>query len=471
MIQPQMSVGQYSVFLSLQSLRQGMNWRYRDFAIENLALFQQNYRFIDTGATGEVAGFPTQEFRVERIDGSGSIHLLSVETVTGLVLAAREQDAEGQLISAMDFDSFALAPDLSAVAWHQRINDEQPLPVVGTLAAQIGFEPASPAPCPRGSSSWSAGGSWIPRTRAPGSRPPTATAWSASFSCTAGRSSATTASGQGSPKSRRTWWRSPSPPPGWWPGATCAASACSSWAKSPSRSSWGCCAPPWSSPRWATSSGAPGLCRASPGMSPGAAGRPGWARTGREVEFSGFPASGPRWVVFPVRFPADVRVTGPPHDSDADGQPFSGVLPELAPVPRAVDAQAQHADRGARGDRGQVRRSMDATGADVAKLGRIRKNLQDTLDVCVRARSALEQRGKISGALADDLSKVSPDLAQSARALHEAGAMSGPRKAARKRPGDWTSAAEAARLARQPRIRAADVTGCDLDQLARQLQG
>ncbi|MBK8180956.1 MAG: hypothetical protein IPK67_19100 [Planctomycetes bacterium] len=68
-IQPQMSVGQYSVFLSLQSLRQGMNWRYRDFAIENLALFQQNYRFIDTGATGEVAGFPTQEFRVERIDG------------------------------------------------------------------------------------------------------------------------------------------------------------------------------------------------------------------------------------------------------------------------------------------------------------------------------------------------------------------------------------------------------------------
>ncbi|MBK8180958.1 MAG: hypothetical protein IPK67_19110 [Planctomycetes bacterium] len=68
------------------------------------------------------------------------------------------------------------------------------------------------------------------------------------------------------------------------------------------------------------------------------------------------------------------------------------------------------------------------------KLGRIRANLQDTLDVCVRARSALEQRGKISGALADDLSEGRSDLAQSARALHEAGAMSGPRKAARKRP-------------------------------------
>ncbi|MBK8181254.1 MAG: hypothetical protein IPK67_20720 [Planctomycetes bacterium] len=56
----------------------------------------------------------------------------------------------GQLISAMDFDSFALAPDLSAVAWHQRINDEQPLPVVGTLAAQIGFEPRSPRTLPAG---------------------------------------------------------------------------------------------------------------------------------------------------------------------------------------------------------------------------------------------------------------------------------------------------------------------------------
>lgn len=156
---------------------------------------------------------------------------------------------------------------------------------------------------------------------------------------------------------------------------------------------------------------------------------------------------------------------------DADGQPFSEsylnspqyrerLMRKLNTLIAVLEVAAA-----------KVRRSMDATGADVAKLGRIRKNLQDTLDVCVRARSALELRGKISGALADDLSKVSPDLAQSARALHEAGAMSGPRKAARKRPGDWTSAAEAARLARQPRIRAADVTGCDLDQLARQLQG
>lgn len=116
----------------------------------------------------------------------------------------------------------------------------------------------------------------------------------------------------------------------------------------------------------------------------------------------------------------------------------------------------------------KVRKSMDSPGGDMAKLGRIRKNLQDTLDVCVRARTALEQRGQISGALADSLSKVSPDLAQSARALHEAGAMTRPKTALR--PGDWSSAAEAARLARQPRIQPEEVWTCDIELLARQLQ-
>ena len=116
----------------------------------------------------------------------------------------------------------------------------------------------------------------------------------------------------------------------------------------------------------------------------------------------------------------------------------------------------------------KVRRSMDGTGADLEKLGRIRKNLQDTLDVCVRARTALEHRGQITGALADDLSKVSPELAQSARALHEAGAMAKPEPVAS--AGDWSSAAEAARLAKHPRIQPEEVWTCDLDLLSRQLQ-
>ncbi len=116
----------------------------------------------------------------------------------------------------------------------------------------------------------------------------------------------------------------------------------------------------------------------------------------------------------------------------------------------------------------KVRKSMDITGADVEKLSRIRKNLQDTLDVCLRARTALEQRGQLTGALADDLSKVSPDLAQSARALHEAGALAKPKLAVRSK--DWASAAEAERIAKQPRIQPEDVWACDYELLSRQLQ-
>lgn len=116
----------------------------------------------------------------------------------------------------------------------------------------------------------------------------------------------------------------------------------------------------------------------------------------------------------------------------------------------------------------KVRRGMDAPGADLNKLGRISKNLQDTLDVCARARTALERRGLLSPGLADDLSKVSPELAQSARVLHEAGALAAP--ANHLRPGEWSSAAEAKRLAGLPRIQPEEVWTCDIDLLARLLQ-
>ena len=116
----------------------------------------------------------------------------------------------------------------------------------------------------------------------------------------------------------------------------------------------------------------------------------------------------------------------------------------------------------------KVRRSMDGPAADLEKLSRIKKNLQDTLEVCLRARAALDSRSQISSKLANDLSKVSPDLAQSAKALHSAGGMIHPKRPVR--PGEWSSPAEAARLAAQPRIQPEEVWTCDIELLARQLQ-
>ena len=116
----------------------------------------------------------------------------------------------------------------------------------------------------------------------------------------------------------------------------------------------------------------------------------------------------------------------------------------------------------------KVHRTLQAPGADQPKLTRIRKNLQDTLDICTRARTALEQRGHLSHGLASDLSKVSPELAQSARVLHDPSAARA--RAHGGRPGEWTSTAEAKRLAALPRIQPEEVWTCDLEALSRQLQ-
>lgn len=156
---------------------------------------------------------------------------------------------------------------------------------------------------------------------------------------------------------------------------------------------------------------------------------------------------------------------------DADGQPFSESYLNSPEYRERLMRKLNTLIAVLEVATAKVRRSMEGPGADLTKLQRIRKNLQDTLDVCHRARTALERRGTISGPLADDLSKVSPDLAQSARALHEAGALRAPEKQGEHpRMRDWTSSAEAARLARKPVIQATDVAGCDLDLLARQLQ-
>ncbi len=141
-LEPPMSNTEHALFIALQSLRQGMNWRYRDFSIHDVGLFLQNYRATDTGATGlVVAGRSVIELEVERIDQSGSIYTLLVDPLTGLVLKAHEESQEHVLISEMCYESLELAPDLAGVVWHQKLNDEQSLPTIGPLTAMVGFEP------------------------------------------------------------------------------------------------------------------------------------------------------------------------------------------------------------------------------------------------------------------------------------------------------------------------------------------
>ncbi len=54
----------------------------------------------------------------------------------------------------------------------------------------------------------------------------------------------------------------------------------------------------------------------------------------------------------------------------------------------------------------KVRRSLTGPGADVERLTRIQKNLQDTLQVCQRAKRALERRERLPAELPEALSET-----------------------------------------------------------------
>src|SRR5688572_460844 len=64
----------------------------------------------------------------------------------------------------------------------------------------------------------------------------------------------------------------------------------------------------------------------------------------------------------------------------------------------------------------KVRRSLAGPAPDVERLTRIKKNLADTLDVCLRAKAALEKRGSLPQGLSKDLAQaVNPDLLEATR--------------------------------------------------------
>jgi hypothetical protein len=54
----------------------------------------------------------------------------------------------------------------------------------------------------------------------------------------------------------------------------------------------------------------------------------------------------------------------------------------------------------------KVKKSLDGPAADVERLARIRTNLQSTLDVCLRARAALERREALPKDLPENLAQA-----------------------------------------------------------------
>jgi hypothetical protein len=109
----------------------------------------------------------------------------------------------------------------------------------------------------------------------------------------------------------------------------------------------------------------------------------------------------------------------------------------------------------------KVRVALGGPEADRERLLRIQKNLQDTLDVCQRAKRALERRERLPA-----------DLPWHLAGRSEAASQPGHGRPHRALPAamELCSLEEAERFRRMPPIRMADISSVDLERLARMLQ-
>lgn len=108
----------------------------------------------------------------------------------------------------------------------------------------------------------------------------------------------------------------------------------------------------------------------------------------------------------------------------------------------------------------KVQRSLAGPEPDVERLGKIQTNLRSTLDVCRRARRALERREELPENLPVNLDGISREFQQPRRSRH---LPTGARI-------EMSSAEEHARFARLGKIEKDEIAGVDLDELSRQLQ-
>ncbi len=115
----------------------------------------------------------------------------------------------------------------------------------------------------------------------------------------------------------------------------------------------------------------------------------------------------------------------------------------------------------------KVKQSLAGPAPDVERLMRIQRNLQDTMDVCLRARNALDRRGALPSGLSEDLAKaVNPSFG-----LEFPTAQPAREPAAKPETRREFNSEEQRKFARLPKIDSAMIATCDVDELARLLQG
>ena len=118
----------------------------------------------------------------------------------------------------------------------------------------------------------------------------------------------------------------------------------------------------------------------------------------------------------------------------------------------------------------KVRRSLAGPDADVERLQRIEKNLADTLQVCKRAKLALERREKLPEELPFQLDQVVQKSGLDIPPTDAAPSGPKPRSTPQGMVIEMSSAEEYEHFKQLDPIGGDEIASCDLDELCRQLQ-
>lgn len=114
----------------------------------------------------------------------------------------------------------------------------------------------------------------------------------------------------------------------------------------------------------------------------------------------------------------------------------------------------------------KVRKNIQEPAADVDRLSRIEGNLRNTLDVCLRARAALERRDALPSELPANLNQVIADSRLLQNGLRQVSL-----PPVRRGRAPELDPAQKARLAGKGPVSTGEFASTDFDELARKLQG
>ncbi len=126
------------------------SFRYRDFAIRDSDSFLRNWRLTDLGQETVVAGRKCSSYLVERKIGEAKRYELALDEELGCILREAKYDAEGRLLSVVEYESLDPQPDLESAVWTQGAVDERELDPAADLRSQLGAALSLPRRIPEG---------------------------------------------------------------------------------------------------------------------------------------------------------------------------------------------------------------------------------------------------------------------------------------------------------------------------------